>query len=97
MYTTAKKSFYNTGDCVQTQNVIECVNRARAIAKKKKAELEIKLICVLLIFGNIFALAEMSKTNINLWGYFPKSIIVAAAVIIVCRGIKNMISFFKNN
>ena len=75
----------------------EKIEEARKIAKKNKAVLEIKLICVLLIFGNIFALAEVSKTNINLWGYFPKSIIVAVAVIIVCRGIKSMISFFKNN
>ena len=97
MYTAVSKRIYTTSEATYAENVTKCIDKARKIGKKKKAELELKLICLLLIAGNIFVLVNTGERIMNFFGYCIESMIVLSALFIVTRGVKNMFSFFKNS
>ena len=65
MYTAVSKRIYTTREAIYAENVTKCIDKARKIAKKKKAELELKLICLLLIVGNIFVLVNTGERIMN--------------------------------
>lgn len=63
--------------------------------KKKKSELELKLICLLLIAGNAIALKELDIIDFGFVSYAIEGAIVASAVVIAAGIAVSIAKFFK--
>ena len=88
MYTAVKTYGYqreiSTGNATQ-----EAIARARKIAKKRKSELEMKIILLLLLSGNAVAFAKCDFIQWNFFGFFLCGLLaVVTAIAMVWNFVK---------
>ena len=83
MYTAVKTYGYQRG--IDTGNAQEAIARARKIAAKRKSELEIKIILLLLLAGNAVAFAKCEFIQWNFFGFFLCGILAVGMAVAMVR------------
>ena len=77
MYTAFKNSYYfDNSVCKDFHRECNTKIKSKKKSEKKRNELEIKLISILLIFGNILALREVKPSLNSLTGNFLKYTVI---------------------
>ncbi len=88
MYTAVKTYGYQRE--MNTGNAQEAIARARKIAAKRKSELEMKFIFLLLLVGNGAAFAKCDFIQWNFFGFFLCGILAVVTVIATVRKFVNL-------
>lgn len=81
MYTAVKTYDYQRG----MESAQDAISRARKIAAKRKSELEMKIVLLLLLTGNAVAFAKCEFIQWNFFGFFLFGLMAAGTAIAMVR------------
>lgn len=91
MYNAVTKNpFYNSGSICTDNYSVSCERvktKTKKMTAQKRNELEIKLICFLLVAGNILVMKKTSPAFDSFFGYFLQAMIGLSFAIITLKAI----------
>ncbi|MBQ4528676.1 MAG: hypothetical protein II998_11470 [Clostridia bacterium] len=94
-----KNQFYNSGSVCADNYCVSCERvktKAKKMSAQKRNELEIKLICFLLVAGNILVMKKISPSFDTFFGYFLQATVgISFSLMLLKTLIRKVIKYIK--